>query len=121
MNYQLFLIILKDFFIYLIVIKIPFNCQQQNHSLQSLLALLVRPLLVHIHPLKYMDKSIELIWKEGFFAKGKLIGECNILMNSKNLKGNENFFLRIAEERNPGCDIDSIRVNTPYFSNGEWI
>ena len=23
------------------------------------------------------------IWKEGFFAKGKLIGECNILMNSK--------------------------------------
>jgi len=60
-------------------------------------------------------------WKEGFFAKGKLIGECNILMNSKNFKGNENFFLRIAEERNPGCDIDSITVNTPYFSNGEWI
>ena len=61
------------------------------------------------------------IWKEGFFSKGKLLGECNILINTEDLKGNENFFVTIAEQENPGCDIESIKVNTPYFSNGEWI
>jgi len=61
-------------------------------------------------------------WKEAIFSKGKLMGECNILINSKDGTDNFSLWLSISEKDSSGCDINSIKVNIPFrSSNGQWI
>jgi len=66
------------------------------------------------------------LWKEGLFSEGKLL-RCNILIDSNDFDEStfENRIIKAlfekSQEENPGCDIETVKILTPYFMDGEWI
>ncbi|WP_146993393.1 toxin-antitoxin system YwqK family antitoxin [Candidatus Thioglobus sp. NP1] len=62
------------------------------------------------------------IWKEAIFSKGKLLGECNILLTEDRSDNVSLLTFSIFKNDSSGCDIESIKVNTPFRTNdGRWL